>query len=109
MRMWGVDPKLMCRKHLLGEHVEMHMFAGTILADRSLKGFLSKGLLETHSLRKRHRFLVREMKRRGYNHRSELPSFIVTKLGKIDRKKNLKELASRCKDCKDIQQNGLVV
>ena len=30
MRMWNVDPKLMCNKHLLGEHVEMHMFFGTI-------------------------------------------------------------------------------
>lgn len=24
--MWGVDPSAMCRNHLLGEHVEMHMF-----------------------------------------------------------------------------------
>ena len=23
MRMWMVNPKIMCRKHLLGEHVEL--------------------------------------------------------------------------------------
>ena len=31
MRMWGVDPKQMCRQHLLGEHVELHMQAGAVL------------------------------------------------------------------------------
>ena len=30
MRMWMIDPKLLCRKHLLGEHLEIHMFVGTI-------------------------------------------------------------------------------
>lgn len=24
MRMWMIDPKLLCRKHLLGEHNEIH-------------------------------------------------------------------------------------
>ena len=24
MRMWMIDPKLLCRKHLLGEHGEIH-------------------------------------------------------------------------------------
>ena len=26
MRMWMVNPRIMCRQHLLGEHVEIHMF-----------------------------------------------------------------------------------
>ena len=30
MRQWMVDPRLLCRKHLLGEHVENHMFIGTL-------------------------------------------------------------------------------
>ena len=30
MRMWMVDPQIMCRQHLLGEHTEMHMFVGTL-------------------------------------------------------------------------------
>jgi hypothetical protein len=30
MRMWMVPPKVMCRKHLLGEHVEIHMLAGSL-------------------------------------------------------------------------------
>ena len=26
MRMWMIDPTLLCRKHLLGEHGELHKF-----------------------------------------------------------------------------------
>jgi hypothetical protein len=29
--MWMVDPRLVCSKHLLGEHVELHMFVGCLL------------------------------------------------------------------------------
>jgi len=101
MRMWNIDPKVMCRQHLLGEHLEMHMFAGCLLKEVSLKGYIKNGLVEVHHIRKRHRFLVREMKRRHYNHRSELPSFIAPVLGKVDKEFNLVELACRCAGCKE--------
>ena len=45
MRMWMVDPKIMCRKHLLGEHVEHHMFVGTINKRISIVGYLRDNLL----------------------------------------------------------------
>ena len=35
MRMWNVDVTKMCNKHLLGEHVEMHMFVGIIIKGTS--------------------------------------------------------------------------
>ncbi len=35
-----VDPTIMCRNHLLGEHVEIHMFVGTIDQGQSVRGFL---------------------------------------------------------------------
>ena len=44
MRMWLVDPKKLCREHLLGEHLEMHMFAYSINNDKNIEGFLEKGL-----------------------------------------------------------------
>ncbi len=67
MRMWMVDPKKMCRKHLLGEHVEIHMMVGTLLKGRSIDGFLERGLLEPQSARIRHDALAAEMQARGYN------------------------------------------
>ena len=75
MRMWMVKPQLMCRKHLLGEHVEIHMLVGSIQRGKSVAGFLAKGLLEPQSIRSRHEILVVEMLRRGYTHKSELAEY----------------------------------
>ena len=36
MRMWMIDPTMLCTKHLLGEHVELHMFVGTINKNKKL-------------------------------------------------------------------------
>ena len=73
MRMWMVRPELMCDKHLLGEHVECHMLAGTLARSRSIDGFIAKGLLEPCSLEQRHQQLAEEMTARGFSHRSPLP------------------------------------
>ena len=50
MRMWMVDPSLLCRKHLLGEHLECHMFVGTINKNISIKGYIKNGLCEPDKL-----------------------------------------------------------
>lgn len=96
-----VNPRIMCRQHLLGEHVEVHMFIGTINQGKSVKGYLEKGLLEVHNLYNRHEILVKEMKRRGYNHSSEVEEKwkYVEKVGIIDKTKNLNELINRCSKC----------
>lgn len=118
MRMWMVNPAVMCRKHLLGEHVELHMFVGSINRGISMTRYLSDGLLEPAALRARHEELVKEMERRGYKHNSILPLHkpIKFRLGisfeyldeeafeyKIDSKLSLRELASRCPECRQLQ------
>jgi hypothetical protein len=102
MRMWMVDPQIMCRQHLLGEHVEIHMVVGAISHGRSVKGHLEKGQLEIHSLCARHDELVEEMKRRGYRHCSDLDEKWRTaeKSGNVDKEKSLEELLKRCPRCK---------
>ena len=106
MRMWMVNPRLMCRKHLLGEHVELHMFVAAIRRGLNLSGYLQNRLLEPHNISARHDELVREMERRGYQHRSPLPEFNPVRCGRISRRANLTELVRRCKLCRRIQQNG---
>lgn len=101
MRMWKVDPALLCRQHLLGEHVETHMFGGCILRGKNIDGYIRDGLVEVHNLRKRHDALAREMQRRGYNHKSPFP--IPEKLrraGSVDVEANIRELARRCPECR---------
>jgi hypothetical protein len=104
MRMWMVDPRVMCRSHLLGEHAEIHMFIGAISRRQSVDGYLKKGLLEVHSLFARHEELVEEMKRRGYRHCSDLDEKwrYMERLGSIDREKNVEELVNRCSRCRRI-------
>ena len=97
-----VNPKIMCRQHLLGEHVEIHMFIGTINRKKSIEGYLEKGLLEIHNLYSRHAELVEEMKMRGYNHYSEIDEKwkFADKTGIINKEKNIIELINRCPKCK---------
>ena len=99
MRMWNINPKLMCDKHLLGEHVEMHMFVGTLNQRKNIQGYLNNQLIEVHNINKRHNELIKEMKRRGMKHVSELPKFKSFEAGYVDSELNLKELRRRCKDC----------
>jgi len=104
MRMWMIPPETMCRKHLLGEHVELHMFVGTINKGVSVEGFLTKNLLEPESLYARHDALAAEMNRRGYAHNSPLLTAetldrISNYKVKIDRPASLAELHRRCPEC----------
>jgi len=101
MRQWMVDPEIMCRKHLLGEHLEHHMFAGAINKGTSMGRFLTNNLLEPASLQSRHDELVAEMKRRGYNHKSTMPQINDPGLLRVTINKTaaLTELLRRCPEC----------
>lgn len=100
-----VDPALMCRQHLLGEHVECHMFRGSLLKGKTLRGFLEAGLLDSRQLAARHEELAVEMERRGYHHASPLPSDFDANAAASDVNlaSALVELASRCAPCRQLQ------
>lgn len=111
-----VDPKYLCRKHLLGEHLEMHMFVGTLKKKISIKGYLENNLLEPLSLETRHNDLASEMHRRGMNHKTPLLSvndYIkhLTEnelIHKIDKSKAMNDLITRCEECnKNFQHKEL--
>jgi len=91
----------MCRQHLLGEHVEIHMLIGAIKKKKNIKGFLKSGLLAPQVAFRRHEELVEEMVRRGYNHKSPLEDVLITEdlNGIIDVAKNRKALKERCDRC----------
>jgi hypothetical protein len=103
MRMWMVDPKIMCRNHLLGEHAEIHLFVWNIERKHSVKGYIAKGLLEVHNLYTRLEELAQELTRRGYQHNSKLDAKWkrAKKAGSINRGKNLGQLVDRCTKCRE--------
>lgn len=109
MRMWMVNPKFMCRNHLLGEHLEIHMLVGTIKKGVSVKGYMNKGVLEAKALNKRHDELVEEITKRGYNHKSPLNSnYTIPEIvldSKVNKEESLKELIRRCPKCKELYEN----
>ena len=102
--MWMVNPKRMCRKHLLGEHVEIHMLAGALLKGRSVQGFLDKHLLEPQNIYARHQALTEEMTARGYKHASPLPCVAPHSIpmGQVFVSKSEEELQRRCKECYSV-------
>ena len=113
MRMWMLPPQVMCRKHLLGEHVEMHMFAGSMIKGVSMDGYIENGLMDAPLLRQRHDELVAEMEKRGYNHKSPMQDEVDALLFDHDKKPdvdwNIIDLATRCLDCRALLvQEGLV-
>jgi len=107
MRMWMVDPELMCDRHLLGEHVELHMLVGCIKRGKSLKGYIENGLVELESIFRRHAELVIEMNDRGFKHDSHISmgdALAVYRRAKyersyVDASASLRELHRRCAAC----------
>lgn len=108
MRMWMIDPELLCRKHLLGEHYEIHKAAGFLRNGRNLFGLL-RGFLDPRRMEVRHQALTFEMQQRGYLHNSplDMPTLdyrLLPKINEINISKSVRDLKARCVDC----QRGLV-
>ena len=109
MRMWLCDPKILCQKHLCGEHVEIHMFLGSLKKGKKMDGFFENNLFEPRQLFQRHEDLKNEMIARGYNHKSrmvesdcgcvlDLPN--EKQYWEIDKQKALQDLLDRCPECR---------
>ena len=75
MRIWDIEPKNLCRNHLLGEHRELHAIWSILTKQK--KGYSRhpetlrwRGKLKALYLR--HEKLIAEFKNRGYRHHSNL-------------------------------------
>lgn len=111
-RMWMVDPELLCRQHLLGEHKEVHQLVGQIRRGCSLRGYVAHNCVEPEAIEDRHEALAEEMLRRGYRHASPLPPSLdlralVDSLSEDDRtarvdiESSYRDLLGRCSSCRE--------
>lgn len=106
-RLWMVDPSRMCRKHLLGEHHESHVFLGKLKHQHRLDGYIAANHFSIHDLWDRHEALVQELAVRGYRHVSPFPEpatikflgFYLPPHPPINRPAAEMELLSRGCDC----------
>lgn len=81
MRVWDIPVKLLCDRHLLGEHAELHALWNIITKGK--KGYSAhpetrrwRGRLR--ALYSRHEKEAREMGKRGFTHKSSLPEELAT-------------------------------
>ncbi len=104
MRIWDLEPKNLCRKHLIAEHGELHSLWSILTKNK--KGFSKhpetlrwKGKLKALYLR--HEELVKELERRNYQHRSPLDK-------KLARGKSFQDeyLQSKRKQEKILKEKG---
>lgn len=102
-----IDPKMLCKNHLLGEHNEIHKHKHCFEKCYSISGRISPiVLIEPENMQNRHDELVQEMIRRGYNHNSpyQQPDLHYLKnderFAKVDLGYNIKDLMKRCPECK---------
>ena len=81
MRVWDVPPRRLCRQHLLGEHRELHAIWSVITKHR--RGYsqhpeTKRWVGRLRALYNRHEQLVKEMRRRTYQHLSPLEKRLAT-------------------------------
>ena len=81
MRIWDIDPRLLCDQHLLGEHRELHAIWSILTTGKT--GYARhpetrrwRGRLA--ALYARHDEQIAEMDRRGFRHASPLDQRLAT-------------------------------
>ena len=105
MRMWMLPPHLMCTKHRVGEHGEIHKHLPSLRRGIKITGrFFPIIQIELCSIQQRHDELAKTM-----NHKSpliDLPDFeqIYPKYFhlKVDIHLNARDLAARCPECRHL-------
>ena len=106
MRMWMVPPSCLCKKHLLGEHGEIHKHRHNFIKHHSIRGrVFPVAQIELVSMKSRHDELAEEMQRRGYNHNSPYEQPDLSYLNSDDRNArvdiniSVRDLYERCIEC----------
>lgn len=95
------NPATMCRKHLLGEHGEIHKHRHNFVAGHSIEG--RRGQIDPARMGERHDALAAEMQRRGYRHESpyeqpDLSAYDLSGHG-VDVAAADADLRARCGEC----------
>jgi hypothetical protein len=105
MRMWMVDVGVLCDRHLLGEHGELHKHLHNWRKRHRIDGRIAVNSIEPGSYKSRHDALEVEMARRGMKPNSpiEQPDFSylpeVQRGIKVDVVAAMALLVERCERC----------
>ena len=84
MRMWMVNPQLMCNKHLLGEHGELHKFLHNWVKHHKIDGRISGNAMNHRSPLEQPDFSYLPVEQQNY---------------RVDKEQSLLLLHTRCEAC----------
>jgi hypothetical protein len=109
MRMWMINPKMLCRQHLLGEHGELHKWLPWFEKGRKVHGrFYPVVQIQFNGYKERHDLLALELLLRGWNHGSpikKVPDFKTMYPEyynlKVDKEISISTLMDRCDKCRE--------
>lgn len=112
MRMWMIPPELMCQKHRVGEHGEIHKHRHNFLKHHSIAGRISPIVqIEPQSMKKRHDELAVTLK--NHNSPYELPDLsylpLEHRFATVNGFESLRELCKRCPDCRKLIEESLTI
>jgi hypothetical protein len=105
--MWMVPPAVLCDKHLLGEHGELHKHLSEFAKYRSITGRIKSNCIEPRNYKARHDALAAEMARRGMRHKSPLVQPDISylpeheQMASVDQHEALITLIERCPECEE--------
>lgn len=106
MRMWMIDPRLMCKKHISGEHNEIHKHLPSLYKGVSITGRMGPpAQIQLNALQSRHDELAQYL-----NHKSPLDvdyelirhNYREHYHTRVDPDHNLADLVYRCADCRAL-------
>ena len=107
MRMWMIEPELLCNKHLVGEHGEIHKHRHNFVKKHNISGRIHPIVqIEPSSMKIRHDELVEEMLKRGMNHKSDYEQPDISYLkedlryAKVNIEISKLDLVGRCEECR---------
>jgi hypothetical protein len=111
MRMWMIDPKLMCMQHLLGEHGEIHKHRHNFVKGHSIAGRIEGNAVEPMAMKSRHDELEAEIVRRAIEagrkppcspfEQPDLSAYPEEqRVYRIDVDASMEMLVERCEDCR---------
>lgn len=106
MRMWMINPKMLCDKHLLGEYAEIFKHRHNFVKQHSIKGRI--GQIEPLQMSKRVEELRQEGLKRGFKMNAiyTMPNLNYLsneeKNSKVDINKSINDLSIRCTKCNKL-------
>ncbi len=107
MKMWSILPATMCDQHILGEHVDMHVFADWMRHRREEPWhYIKNGMVNVNAVTSRHDVLAEEMVKRSRTHNSPAITFTIWRFHRthdeLDLIANIAALHALCAACKEM-------